>query len=84
MEAPSKTPVSMSQTVLDLINHSMRHSPTGKVLGNQVYQLNKQDLEILDRFKNRTALTFGSNTTKWIIQAEAPRLACLVSNYLRL
>ncbi|ROW05657.1 hypothetical protein VSDG_00676 [Cytospora chrysosperma] len=77
MEAPPKAPVSMSQTVLDLINHSMRHSPTGKVLGNQVYQLNKQDLEILDRFKHRTALTFGSNNTKWIIQAEAPRLACL-------
>lgn len=79
MEAPPKAPVSMSQTMLDMINHSMRYSPTGMELGDQVYQIGKRDLEILDRFSERTVLTFGSNISKWINQVEAPRLACLVS-----
>lgn len=79
MEAPPKAPVPMCQTMLDLINHSMRHSPTGIALSGQVYQLNRQDLEVLDNFSNRSVLTFGSNVTKWIFQVEAPRLACLVS-----
>lgn len=70
----------MTQTTLGLINHSMRHSPTGIALGDQVYQLRKQDLEVLDKFRNRTVLTFGSNVSKWIIQVEAPRLAGLVSH----
>lgn len=79
MEAPSKAPISMSQTMLDLINYNMRHSPTGKILGDQVYKLKPQDLEALNRFSSRTILTLGTDVTKWILQAETPRLACLVS-----
>lgn len=70
----------MNQTMLDLINYNMRHSPTGKLLGNQLYKLKAQDLEVLDRFSNRTILTLGTDVTKWILQAETPRLACLVSH----
>lgn len=80
MEAPSKAPIPMSQTMLDLINYNMRHSPTGKLLGDQLYKLKAQDLEVLDRFSNRTILTLGTDVTKWILQAETPRLACLVSH----
>lgn len=70
----------MNQTMLDLINYNMRHSPTGKLLGGQLYQLNAQDLEVLDRFSSRTILTLGTDVTKWILQAETPRLAFLVSH----
>ena len=80
MEAPSKAPISMNQTMLDLINYNMRNSPTGKLLGDQIYELKAQDLEVLDRFSNRTILTLGTDVTKWILQAETPRLACLVSS----
>ncbi|KUI55958.1 Sterol uptake control protein 2 [Cytospora mali] len=83
MEAPPKSPVSMNQIMLDLINHSLRHSPTGIMLGSQVYQLKIQDLEVLDRFSNGTVLTFGSNISKWVIQAETPRLACLFNYKLQ-
>lgn len=79
MEAPSKAPISMNQTMLDLINYNMRNSPTGKLLGDQIYKLTAQDLAVLDRFSNRTILTIGTDVTKWILQAETPRLACLVS-----
>ncbi|KAJ0114572.1 hypothetical protein J7T55_004816 [Diaporthe amygdali] len=77
MEAPSKAPISMNQTMLDLINHNLRYSPTGEVIGDQVYKLKAQDLEVLDRFSKRTILTLGTDVTKWILQAETPRLACL-------
>lgn len=80
MEAPSKAPISMNQTMLDLINYNMRQSPTGKILGDQVYTLKPQDLEVFDRFSSRTILTVGTDVTKWILQAETPRLACLVSH----
>lgn len=80
MEAPSKAPIPMNQTILDLINHNMRHSPTGKLLGDQLYKLTAQDLEVLDRFSSRTILTLGTDVTKWILQAETPRLAFLVSH----
>lgn len=80
MEAPSKAPISMNQTMLDLINYNMRHSPSGKLLGDQVYKLTAQDLEVLDRFSSRTILTLGTDVTKWILQAETPRLAFLVSH----
>lgn len=79
IEAPSKAPISMNQTMLDLINYNLRHSPTGKLLGDQTYKLTAQDLEVLDRFSKRTILTLGTDVTKWILQAETPRLACLVS-----
>lgn len=80
MDTPSKAPISMNQTMLDLINYNMRNSPTGKLLGDQVYNLKAQDLEVLDRFSRRTILTLGTDVTKWILQAETPRLACLVSH----
>lgn len=79
IETPPKAPVSMNQTMLDLINYNLRLSPTGKMLGGQVYRLTAGDLEVLDRFSKRTILTLGTDTTKWILQAETPRLACLVS-----
>lgn len=80
MEAHSKAPIPMKQTMLDLINCNMRNSPTGKLLGDQLYKLTAQDLEVLDRFSTRTILTLGTDVTKWILQAETPRLACLVSH----
>lgn len=82
IEAPSKAPISMNQTMLDLINYNLRHSPTGKLLGDQTYKLTAQDLEVLDRFSRRTILTLGTDVTKWILQAETPRLACLVSQVI--
>lgn len=82
IEAPSKAPVSINQTMLDLINYNLRHSPTGKLLGDQIYKLKAQDLEVLDRFSKRTILTLGTDVTKWILQAETPRLACLVSQMI--
>jgi hypothetical protein len=77
--APSKPPVSMSQTMLDLINYNLQHSPTGTLMGGQIYKVTTQDLDLLDRFSKRAILTIGTDITKWIIQAETPRLACLVS-----
>lgn len=82
IEAPSKAPVSVNQTMLDLINYNLRHSPTGQLLGDQTYRLTAQDLEVLDRFSKRTILTLGTDVTKWILQAETPRLACLVSQMI--
>lgn len=79
-ETPPKAPISMNHTMLDLINYNMRHSPTGELLGDQVYKLTTQDLEVLDRFSSRTILTLGTDVTKWILQAETPRLAFLVSH----
>lgn len=75
---PSKAPVSMTQTMLDLINYSLRESPTGRAQGSQVFQLRKNDLEILGRFTDRSILTVGTDTIKYLFQAEAARLACLV------
>ncbi|POS79159.1 hypothetical protein DHEL01_v202434 [Diaporthe helianthi] len=77
METPSRAPVSMNQTMLDLVNYNLRHSPTGMILGEQIYKLKAQDLEVLDKFRNRTVLTIGTDVTKWVLQAETPRLACL-------
>lgn len=80
MDMHPKAPVSMNQTMLDLINYNLRHSPTGKTLGDEIYKLKAHDLEVLDRFRNRTILTVGTDVTKWVLQAETPRLACLVSH----
>jgi hypothetical protein len=80
MEVPSKAPVSMKQTMLQLINYNLRHSPTGNMFGDQIYKFTAQDLEVLDRFNKRTILTLGTDATQQILQAETPRLACLVSH----
>lgn len=78
LETPRKPPVSMKQTTMDSINHSLRSSPTAAMLNGHVYQLRLQDLEALDRFSRRSVLTLGDDTSKWLLQAEIPRLASLV------
>lgn len=49
------------------------------MLGGKVYRLQEQDLDTLNTFNTRSVLTLGTEISKWILQVEIPRLACLVS-----
>ena len=78
IEPPRKAAVSNTQTMLDMINYSLRQSPTSAQGTTPVYQLNIRDLQLLDKFRSRTVLTIGTLETKMIYQAESFRLACMV------
>lgn len=78
--SPSTSPVSINQTILSLTNLALQQSPSAVTVGSQVFRLRQGDLEALHRFSQRSVLTLGNHDTKWVLQAEMPRLASLVSN----
>ncbi|KAF3767027.1 hypothetical protein M406DRAFT_220339, partial [Cryphonectria parasitica EP155] len=79
MDSPPRSPVSMDQTILSMVNQSLQESPSAAMLGgpSQVYNLRQSDLDALNRFHQRSILSLGTEKSKWILQAETPRLACL-------
>ena len=62
---------SANQTALSVMNRSFCSEYEG-------YELNLQDLEILNRFQTRTIPTLGTARSIPVYQSETFRLACLV------
>ena len=79
IEPPRKAAVSTNQTMMDMINYSLRQSPTSAQGVALVYQLDMDDMQLLDKFHSRTVLSIGTDKTRSLYQAESFRLACMVS-----
>ena len=62
-----------------MINAPVNLRLTGPPKGNTVYELDRQDLELLSRFQARTVLTIGTAQASHIYQKEVIELACAVS-----
>ncbi|EOO03807.1 putative transcription factor cys6 protein [Phaeoacremonium minimum UCRPA7] len=77
IEPPRKAAVSTNQTMMDMINYSLRQSPTSAQGVALVYQLDMDDMQLLDKFHSRTVLSIGTDKTRSLYQAESFRLACM-------
>lgn len=71
MGDPQSTAVSLNRTVLGALNDSLgRQSPS-----ESPFQLRNRDLEILNRFHDRTVLTIGHSSSRHIFQRVGLALA---------
>ncbi len=68
-------PLSMSQTFLGLLNDSLQR----QAVKDRAWQLNNYDLVLLNKFHERTALTIGTDKTRYLIRGEALKLAFQVN-----
>jgi hypothetical protein len=80
--SPSKsTPISLHQTMLGVLNESLRHQQPSV---EQPFQLVMSDLQILHGFHQRSILTLGSDRSRYLYQNASLKLALQVRRPLAL
>ncbi|KAK3935354.1 hypothetical protein QBC46DRAFT_323547 [Diplogelasinospora grovesii] len=68
---PQTAPVSLNQQVLGMLNDSVRRQSAR----DRAFQFNMHDLELINRFHERTIMSMGTDDTRHIYQRECVRLA---------
>jgi hypothetical protein len=75
IETLQRFPCSLSQTIPSMIAPPLRQQSMGSLESNALYQLGKQDLELLSKFQTRTVLTISTDKSLRIYQNEIIKLA---------
>ena len=63
IEAPQRSPVSLSQTILSMINSPPSTPSRSSETTTSTFQLHEEDLRVVCRFQSRTILTIGTKET---------------------
>lgn len=79
VNSPLTTTVSLNQTVLGMLNEHLRQESGGRL----PCEMDNYDLELLNRFHERTILTIGLESTRPVYQREGLRLAIRASEVQR-
>lgn len=76
IEAPQRSPVSLNQTILNMINTPLiLHSASSGATG-PLYELREDDLRTMSKFQSRTVFSIGTKESVHIFHKEWFRIAC--------